>query len=100
MVRKITILLAATAFLASCMLGFCGTRLSAQTQPATGLANPLQQRAEMIEELRAIRNLLREQNDLLREQLHLLRKLSTLPSGPVPGPAGPAAPRVDIQRLP
>lgn len=47
-------------------------------------ANSVEQRAEMISELRAIRqllsdqnNLLREQNKLLTEQLNLLKKTAT-----------------------
>lgn len=76
MLRKLTALLLVGAACAAFMLGFFGKLSVAQTRTPATLANPLEQRAEMIQELRAIRALLREQNDLIREQVQLLRKLA------------------------
>lgn len=80
MPRKVIGLVLLAGVIAAFMLGFSGRFSAAQNRSSPGLANPLEQRAEMIQELRAIRNLLREQNDLIREELQLLRKLLASPS--------------------
>lgn len=75
MVRKKTLvlLLIPTIIILLCMLGL-GERPSARVSGAAEqpFANSVEQRATMISELRAIKQLLSDQNTLLREQNKLL----------------------------
>lgn len=87
--------LAMGTMLASGMLLFFSEVLRAEPEPSPKLANPVEQRAEMIEELRTIKTLLREQNHLLREQIQLLRKLLATHSGGGVNAPSPAAVSVD-----
>lgn len=70
----------AAAALFCCVLGFYQALDAAPPADNQPFANPVQQRMNMITELRAIRALLQEQNALLREQNELLQ----------PDRAGPA----------
>jgi hypothetical protein len=74
--RRVLVLLVLSGVLGGFVLGYWGSSSLGQDRPGITLANPLQQRAEMIEELRQIRALLREQNEILREQNKLLQKLA------------------------
>jgi gas vesicle protein len=58
--------LALTGLLVGGMLGFYGTLGAAPQAGQPPFANPVDQRAEMIRELREIKELLKEQNALLR----------------------------------
>lgn len=49
-----------------CMLCFYQPGIAAQPGAPAQIANPIQQRADMLGELQQIRELLREQNELLR----------------------------------
>jgi len=55
------------------MLGFNGGTSAAQSKTPLPFASAVDQRIEMIDQLRAIRELLKEQNELLREQNRLIR---------------------------
>ena len=59
------ILTAANVFLA-CMLGFQQTTSQAQQSGRQPFANSVEQRGEMIEQLKSLNAALREQNELLR----------------------------------
>lgn len=59
-----------------CVLSFCRVPAEAQRTPSPTkppFASSVEQRAESITELRAIRELLQEQNRLIKEQNELLR---------------------------
>jgi hypothetical protein len=58
--------LVVAGLLAGSMLGFYGTLGAAPQAGQPPFANPVDQRAEMIRELREIKELLKEQNALLR----------------------------------
>ena len=75
MMQRVVIFLAFLSMVVLCVLGYSGRWTLAQGQTPVTLANPAEQRAQMIEELRAIKALLREQNAILREQNELLRAL-------------------------
>jgi len=77
----------AAGALCCCVLSFY--RATDAAPPADNLpfANPVQQRMDMIVELKAIHALLKEQNALLREQNDLLRS-----------PAAGATPKAPAQR--
>ena len=67
-----TLAIAASA-LFCCVLSFYQATAAAPPAGTQPFANSLQQRMEMITELKGIRALLKEQNVLLREQNNLLR---------------------------
>jgi len=67
-------ILIAAITLFGCVLSFYQTTDAAQRgQSKAPFANPVDQRIQMVEELKGIRALLREQNALLAEQNKLLR---------------------------
>jgi hypothetical protein len=57
----------------ACMLGLLGASDAAPREETQQFANSIEQRMEMIKELREIRALMKEQNELLKEQNELLR---------------------------
>ncbi len=66
-----------------CVLGFCRAPAQAQRTPNPAkppFASSIEQRAESVNELKAIRLLLEEQNRLIKEQTELFR--SALSSAP------------------
>ena len=63
----------AAGVLFCCVLSFYRALDAAPPSGNQPFANPVQQRMDMVTELRAIRALLQEQNTLLREQNELLR---------------------------
>jgi hypothetical protein len=73
--QRVAIFLGFMSIILLCVLGYSGGRTLAQGQLSATLPNPAEQRNQMIEELRAIKALLREQNAILREQNQLLRAL-------------------------
>jgi hypothetical protein len=67
--RKINvgwISLVATNAVALCVLGFYGTSGAAPQGAKQPFSNSVEQRHEMIQELREIKSLLKEQNEILR----------------------------------
>jgi len=66
-------LIVAGALAVGCVLGLLGASDAAPREENQQLANAIEQRMEMIKELREIHALLKEQNTLLREQNALLR---------------------------
>jgi hypothetical protein len=83
MMQRVVIFLALLSMVVLCVLGYSGRWTLAQGQIPVTLANPAEQRAQMIEELRAIKALLREQNAILREQNQLLRALQATKKEPM-----------------
>lgn len=72
--RMVTVLCIAMAALVSVsVLGLYGPTMAAAPKGQPPFANSVEQRMEMIRELRGIRELLAEQNELLAEQNELLR---------------------------
>lgn len=64
--RTVWLVVVAANVAAWCMLGFYGT-IGAAPQNAAPFRNAVEQREEMIRELREIKTLLREQTTLLRQ---------------------------------
>ena len=56
----------ATAAVITGVLSFYGSSIAQQRGPTQPFANSVQQRMDMVQHLKAIEDLLREQNDLLR----------------------------------